>query len=292
MRLFHRVAKVSLTRKASGFVATNPGFFDSIGDTVEITDLRMQFKVSKSLAKEPNKCEITITNLSDHSRGELEKKPIEVQLAAGYDGAPRLLFRGDLRYGPSKLEGTDWTTTIQVADGARAISHARMSKSYKPPIRVSQVLSDVAASMDMVLPPEVEQSSELKQALANGISTHGPTRDILTRLLAPYGYNWSVQNGELQILKDGDVRKGDAILINEAAGLISSPERTVPEKPGAKSELTFQILLYPELAPGQLIKVESRDIDGQFRIQEVEHSGDSWGDGEDSWTSSVKARPL
>lgn len=272
----------------TSFVARNSQFFETTGNAVEIDAMKVSFSVSKSLAKEPNKCTMTLTNLSDATRGVLDRTPVLVTLNAGYDGEARLLFTGDLRFSNTKMEGSDRVTSIEVRDGMRAFAHARVSRSYKPPIRVSQVLSDCAKSMGLSLPPEIEQSTEMKQALADGINTHGVTRDVLTRLLAPYGYSWSIQSGSLIILADGQARKGEALLVNEDMGLIGSPERAAPSKPGAKSPLSFECLLYPELAPGMLVKVESEFVDGVFRIKECTHTGDSHsGD----WKTSVRAEP-
>src|SRR5262249_41134255 len=151
--------------------------------------------------------------------------------------------------------GTEWETKLQIADGQRAYSHARMSKSYQKPISVLTVLQDAAASMGLKLPPEAEQSPDLQQALATGISMHGPTRDVLTKLLAPYGFGWSIQNGRLQILADDQISQATAILIDEEAGMIGSPEHSVPSKPGDPSDMSFDVLLYPEILPGGMVDV-------------------------------------
>lgn len=285
-QLFDWVYKITVVQRPSGFVGSHPQFFERIGDAIEITEMRMKFTVKKSLGKEPNSCKIVITNLSEHTRNELEKKPLGVTLAAGYrDSGARLLFTGDLARSVSTYKGTDWETTLQVHDGGRAYAHARSLLSYKRGVRVEKVISDVAATMGLKLPPEAEQSPELKQALATGISLHGPSRDVLTQVLAPYGYNWSVQNERLQILKDGQLRAGEALLVNQDTGLIGSPQRSVPDKPGGKSELTVESLLYPEVLPGIQIKLESRTFNGEFRPKEVEHEGDTHGD---DWKTKMR----
>jgi hypothetical protein len=287
-RLFRKTWKVVIAAQPTGFVGQNPQFFETLGNAVEIVDMRVAFSVTKNLGKEPNKCSLQLYNLNDHTRGMLERTPVRIWLHGGYDGAARLLFTGDLRFSHTRIDGSDVVTSVEVRDGMRAFAHARMTRSYKPPIRVSQVLGDAAASMGLTLPPEIERSPELKQALATGISMHGPTRDILTRLLAPYGYSWSIQDGTLVVLADGKLRPGEAILVNEATGLVGSPERSVPDKPGARASVSFETLLYPEIAPGMAVKLESRFINGVFRVKEVGHEGDSH-DGE--WKTTVKADP-
>ena len=285
-QLYDWVYRVTVVQQPVGFIGSHPQFFESLGNAIEFTDMRMKFDVKKSLGKEPNSCKIIFSNLSEHTRSELERKPLGVTLAAGYRGSgPRLLFTGDLVRSVSVYRGTDWETTMQVRDGGRAYAYARSNLSYKKGVRVDQVISDVAATMGLKLPIEIDQAPELKQALASGISLHGPTRDVLTRLLAPYGFNWSVQNGRLQVLKDGQLRAGEALLINQDSGLIGSPQRSVPDKPEGKSELTLETLLFPEVMPAQSIQVESRTFNGPFRTKEVTHAGDTHGD---DWKTEVR----
>lgn len=289
LQLFNRTVSLVIARQPAGFVGSNPGYFDSLGNGIEITGQRVQFDIKKNLGKEPNVCTLTVTNLSKESRSLVESRPLYAQLAAGYDGNNRLLFAGNVTFAFSRREGTDWQTKMQIGDGQRAYSHAFLSRSYGKPVSARQVLTDAATSMGLKLPPEIEQSPELAQALATGINTHGPARDILTRLLAQYGYGWSVQNGRLLILADGQVASGSAVLINQQTGMIGSPQHGVPHRPGEPADLTTETLLYPEIVPGNQILLESLAIDGLFKVNDVSHKGDSRGD---DWTTEVKALPL
>lgn len=296
-RLFRKTWRVVVAAQPqSGFVGDNPDFFETTGNALEIASdetgdgCRVSFSIQKTAGKEPNKLTLDLYNLSSNSRDFLDRTPVQVTLQAGYDNAPRLLFVGDLRPGSyTKREGTEIITHLEVRDGMRAFAHARLTRSYKPPIRVYDVLSDCAKSMGLQLPREIEQSVELKQALASGISMRGPTRESLTRLLAPYGYSWSIQSGTLVIVPDGEARQGEAYLINQETGLINFPERATAEKEGQKLPVTWQTLLYPELEPARLAKLESEFINGVFRIKEVTHEGDSHEEG--AWTTSCKGDP-
>lgn len=289
MKLFGRTWKVTIARQPTGFIGSNPQYFEQLGNAIEITALRMQFEVKKNLGREPNTCTIKLHNLAPTTRSELEHGALKATLHAGYDNTPRLLFTGDVRRVWSVRDGQNIITNLQVRDGMRAFAHARMDRSYRPPIEVHRVLADMAKSMGLELPPEIEQSAELRQALANGITTRGPTRDVLTRLLAPYGYGWSVQNGRLLILRDGDLKPGEAFLINTDTGLLGSPERTTPDKPGEPVEIKFDVRLYPELTPGSRTKLESEFLSVTSKIYDLKSVGDSRsGD----WKTSVTGRPV
>jgi hypothetical protein len=253
-RLFKKSFKITTwAAPAPGsFVGANANYFETIGNGLEIVPpLNVEFEIKKTLGKTPNTAKITIYNLAPTTRAELERKPRRMQFAAGYDGIAELLFDGDVRTVYTDSDGPDQKTVVELGDGARAHAHAFITKSYKNKVRVEQVIKDCAASMGLDLPPEVEQSVDLRQALSAGINLHGPTRDVLTRILAPYGYSWSTQNGQLVILRDDQVREGEAILLNQDTGLLDSPKRKDPAKPGKKPpEVTCASLLFPADHPG------------------------------------------
>jgi hypothetical protein len=269
-------------------VYSNPQAF-SLPNATEITDARIQFKIEKSLDSEPNKCELTITNCAETTRVNLTTKPLMIQLDAGYDGNQRKLFLGNLRFGFSELtDDADWETHLQLADGDGAWRYARVNRSYKRGTPVSVLLQDAAKSMGLTIDASVLGSSDLQAQVANGHSLYGATRDELTRLLAPYGYSWSIQDGKLQILTDTQVRSDQARVISEDTGMVYSPQWQVPDKAGKPAMLHLKCQLYPELAPGGRIQVSSRDVNGMFRIEKLSHSGDTHGD---DWLTEIEAKP-
>lgn len=285
---FPRIWKVTAVFQPQGFVANNPQFFERTGNGIEIVATRVSFTVKRNLSKTPNQCEIRLYNLSEHTRRELERLPVQVMLHAGHNGVAKMLSRGDLVRSWSEREGTEIVTTLVVRDGMRAFAHARMNRSYKPPISAAKVLSDAAKSMGLTLPPEIERSAELRQALADGISTKGATRDVLTRLLAPYNYHWSVQNGRLLIVRDEDVAPGEELLISKETGLLGSPKKRAPDKPKAKQEIDFELLVNGDIGPARRVRLRSEFFDVSLKIVEVEHVGDSHGD---EFTTKCTGRP-
>lgn len=293
-RHYRRVYKVTAYRAKpgtpGGFVNTHSDFFEPLPNGIEITKLRVQFKVEKTLDKEPNTCELQISNLAEGTRANLCKKPLIVRVDAGHeeDGGARHLFAGDLRYGWSKQDGTDWVTTLQLADGSRAFQHARVNRSYKAGTSVLTAVRDAARSMGLDLPKDVLVSDDLQRAFASGVQLYGSSADELTRLLAPFGYGWSIQNGRLSVLKDDEVNTNRALVISQDTGLLGSPEFGAPEKDGKPPTLTIRTLLYPQLTPGGMLSVQSKSVNGIFRAERVTHTGDSHGD---DWVTEVEAKP-
>lgn len=288
-RLYNRNARLTLARpRATGA----DGYFTQEANAVEISALRMTFQIEKHLGSEPNKSEITITNLAEVSRSAIERKPLHVRLEAGYDGEYAQLFVGDLRYGSSTLDGVDWMTRLEVGDGDRAYNHARVKRSYKSGVSKSTVLQDIAKSMGLRVPTSLADARELLEQYATGVTLQGPSRAEMDRLLKSSGMSWSVQDGKLQVLRSTDVRSDRAFVVSQDTGMIGSPEYGAPKKPGESPVLSVRMLLAPEVFPGGRILLQSKNksINGTFRVERVVHTGDT--DPRGPWETEVEAKPV
>ena len=62
--------------------------------TLQIEGLRTQFKVKKTLKKDPNECEISVFNLSSAHRAALQVQGTPFVLEAGYGGQLTQVFSG------------------------------------------------------------------------------------------------------------------------------------------------------------------------------------------------------
>lgn len=290
-RLFKRRCRLTVFRASpptTGFVGQHPDYFTPQPNGLIIENLRVRFKIEKSLDSTPNEAEITVTNCNANTRAFMEAKPLVVKLEAGYDDDLKFLFMGDLRNGYSRVVDADWETVLKVADGDRAYRYARASRSYPKGTSVITALRELAATMGLQLPSDVATSPVLQAQFATGRTLHGPARDELTRLLAPYGYHWSTQDGRLQILKDQNAAPGTAFLISQSTGMIKSPEYSVPDKANASATLKTETLLYPELTAGATLQVDSLAISGFFRINKLTHNGDTHGD---DWQTECESTP-
>lgn len=289
LRSFKRVAKVTLFR-------TSTPLFDEEFNVerkdngIEITDLRIEFDVKRDLSKHANSCSIKLTNLNKEARTTLSKKPLSVLLEAGYDGVTRVLYTGDMIYGISTLDGPNWTTLIQCGDGDRVNASARINRSYAGGTPVKDILKDLAKSMGQVLPSNVLGSRDLDTQV-QGYSAYGSAPEQLARLLAAHGYSHSLQNGKLQILRDVETTGGDRdeYLLDEASGILGSPEFGSPPRNGKPPNVTINMLLYPELRPGGRARVRSLAVNASFKIDSVSHRGDTHGS---EWTTSCELKPL
>lgn len=265
---------------------------------LEITELRIQFEIEKTAKKNPNKSTIKIYNLAKATREELEKPDTRCVLYAGYkdgDGA-LLLFQGAVTFAWTKYDLPDIVTEFELGDGAPEIRDTTISVGYDKGVKSTQVLNDVSTKMGT---PLVLAKDLPERIWENGLSYFGSARTLLDKVTKGTGLEWSIQNGDLQVIKQGMVTTRKGIVLSADSGLIGSPERERKSKDGTaevkdtskkKTSVktatkhydgwSVKTLLLPQLNPGDRVKLESRSVDGVFRVQEIKHRGDSSADGD------------
>lgn len=255
---------------------------------VEIDGLRVQFKVEKSLrGKDPNSAEITVWNLSPTSRALLETRAAKVVLRAGYEDSVEQLFVGDVVFGESKHEGPDWQTKILAGDGARARKFARVSRSFRAGAPFASVAKGIALALGVGVGNLPDVLATVSTQYVQGYAAHGPAARELDRVLKSAGYEWSIQDGQLQVLKAGTELRTTVVLDAEH-GLVGSPEVGAGEEKGGPV-LTATSLLQGSLVPGVRLDLRGETVRGLFRVTKVSHDGDTHGA---EWYTKVEGKPL
>jgi hypothetical protein len=292
-RLYKRGVQVTIAR-------VEPGKFFTTTEELAIRDLRVTFDITKATGETPNTAAITVYNFSERTRAELQRKPLQVRLDAGYDGQLSRLFVGDLVWCSHEKQGPDWLTKLQLGDGASAYADARISRSYPRGVNVRDVLNDLVSSMGLSMPDGIGGFSReaLEQGpgasaqdvigqFNRGVALGGPSSREMTKILKRHGMEWSIQDGRLQILADGTgLRPDEVLVVSQDTGMIGSPTFAAPKDDGTPATLTVKTLLRPELTPGGRVAVQSRAINGIFRLVSVKHAGDTHGT---DWTSELEA---
>ena len=285
-RLYKRKARVTVWEPKADT------FFSDVSATnaIVITDLRVTFEIERTGSKHPDTCKATITNASEDTRAVFHRKPVLVRLEAGYDDDIRTLFTGDLLFSASKLDKTDWVTTFQIADGLRSFREGRVAQSFKEGATVLDALKAAAKALQFSIPSNILNDATMQSQFAAGLTLHGPAEKQLTNLLTPYGYNWSIQNNRLVILKQSDTQPGDAIVVDENTGLIGSPETGAPTKDQKIPVTTIKMLLNDRVLPGTKIQLTSRDHNKVLmKVVKLTMTGDTHGG---DFQSTVEAKPL
>jgi hypothetical protein len=258
-------------------------------DTLQIEGLRVQFKIEKSTKKEPNTCDLSITNLSENSRSAMKKRDARVIVRAGYIGRTNQVFSGDARTIDHTQLGPDWVTRVQCGDGERAYTTARTSESFGPGTPVATVLRSLVSALGLPKGSSLARVAEIPGQFTQGYTASGPVRNELDQLLKARGYEWSVQDGELRITKADTPVVGTAILLNTSTGLIGSPSHAAPAKKGKPSILKAKCLLNGSILPGCKVRIQAAGISGDFLVHKLTHTGDTAGS---DWYTELEATAL
>lgn len=284
-RLFRRNVRLTVARPAGDGPS---GYFTQQANAVQIEKHRVVFEVEKTLHGAPNTTSVEVYNLAERTRAAFEESPLFCILEAGHDGEYAVLAAGDLRRARSEYDGTNWVTRLELGEGRRAYLHARVSRSLGPGTEKLTAVRELAAAMGLVVPAGAAQAVELKERFQRGIALHGRASEQLDRIAAGAGFQWSVQDGVLVMLRAGDVRPGEAFVVSQDTGMIGSPVHGSPPTAGGPAPVLVRMLLAAQVRAGGVIQVESIAHRGQFRVEKVRHAGDTEGP---DWTTEVEAKP-
>lgn len=288
--LFGRICKLTIATPVSD--PTN--FKDTTSsEVIEINGgdggMRIQFKVKKTLKKEPNTSEIRVSNLSPDRRASLQKKGVKVLLEAGYkDTGLSRIFSGDVRTVDHVRSGADWETVMQLGDGERAWQFARVNESFAPGTPIANVVKTLAGSLGLDLGNTNDQLKDITGTFDHGYCASGSASRAFDGVMKACRFDWSVQDGALQLLKPGQALSQSIPEISPSSGLVNSPEMGTPQKKGKPTLVKFDALLTP-VKPGAKARLKSERYDGDVRVVSVEFTGDTHGG---DWYSKIAGEVL
>jgi hypothetical protein len=258
---------------------------------------RVQFKAVRSLGKHPNTCELSVTNLSREHRAALQKRHARIRLMAGYVGSSSQLFSGQARSVDNVRRGTEWETKVRCGDGERQYVYGSCSESFAPGTPVADVIRRLArisglgiGNVELALQSAASSKVPVVERYENGFTAYGNTSTALDNAITAAGFEWSIQDGQLQLLRPGAVVAQRPVLLTSDSGLIGSPEHGAPGKKGGPAPLKVRALLMPNLRPGGRVELRTEGIPkASYRISRVEHSGDTSGT---TWYSDMEVEPV
>lgn len=246
---------------------------------------RIVFKATKTWKKTPNTCEIEIYNLSDDLRHAImHAKTPTLKLAAGYGADNNLtqIFYGQTIYAKHEIKPAsgDIVTTISTTDGGEKKQQARVHISFGPGTSTSTVLRRIVQELG-IKPGNIDLAAReidkgiLSNLYASGITISGSAAEELGHVCRSVGYDYSIQDGALQLLKFGTARDQFAIVLDSDSGLVNSP--TIDNK----GVVTGQCLIFKagaglDLTPGRLIEIRSEFLTGQYILARCDFSGDNY----------------
>ena len=264
----------NFNRSASIVIATQSGV------PLNISGLKIVFSVKKTLSTFSNNAHVNIYNLSKKS---LDRIAIENELIlnAGYtDGAgEKLLFKGDIQKISYEHSVPDIITKLQCDDSGLKLREIRGELSRAAGYKALKIIGEI---LDAFSFPTRQHATFTDAEYLHGFSHVGSAREALSKLTDRIGVEWSIQNGEAQLLLKGGVNLTPPIPISALNGMIGSPgllDDARGEWAANKRYSGWKVksLVNPEIEPGGQLDITSNTANGIFRIEEVDHFGDTFG---------------
>lgn len=265
----------------------------SAQQALNVTDLHVSFNVKKTTKPETNSCKVSIWNLNPEQRAKIHTTDGVMTLKAGYaqDTGLEVLYIGDIAFAEHQRQPPDIVTLLEGQDGFKAFSETRVSLSYKDGTGAKQILNDVLKQFNLATRTTVKQilAQIPDSQYVNGFSATGQAKDVLIKVTSKLSLEWSVQNQEIKVIRAGKTDGSTAIVIAPNKGLVGSPTRRRSQDKSGKGFTGWSVttLLQPKIEPGGTVQLESADVPAGslFRVETVEHSGDTHGE---SWETKLE----
>lgn len=271
--------------KGYAYLVVEYALFDRRFDVEDLDGrlLALDFETKMTRSKEPNQGVFNLYNLSASTRLEIETDAKSVRCYAGYDGDAKLIYTGDLVFVNSVKQGVDWMTTLHCGDGFAAFTESVTSKTYASDTEKQIILDQVAKDMGLVVKATKDA---IGGKLTGSLTLDGKSKDQLDILTKDNGAEWSIQDGELNITKNGQPIDDEAIVLRADTGLLEHP--TITDK-----GVNIKAQLNPDIRPGKLIRLEpiavnvtpgqgqiperGRDYSGLYLCQTIQFIGNNYG---------------
>ncbi len=266
------------------------GYFENNGkyDTSQIAQ-QIRFDVSKSSdnKKNSNSASIEVYNLSETTLSKLESEFISCVLEVGYvDDEDKVvllqLVSGNVTEVKTVKSGVDRITQILMGEGYTDLQHIKLNFTVPPGKTRKDILTEVVAQVPGLSLGGIT-GTNLNNPVVDGYPVWGSPKDVLDELASAWKLEWRAANGTIEITEENGLvskNKDLAPLISPSSGLIDIPFYTTASSTKTKGDKTrreglqFKALLNAELKPGQLVRVESKEVNGWYRINSARYTGD------------------
>jgi len=258
--------------------------------------LHIAFKIEKDLTKETNKCTLTLWNVSDETYGKITEADTKVEIYAGYAYTGRVMrvFVGTVTDFEMKSNDNDLEIELKLSDGQIAVRDTMVSLSFPEGTYGTEIIQSIANQMGL---PVIYGADVSLGAYWAGYSFVGAGAEALTEICGAFGVDWSIQNEIIQIVLNGGYAEQNGFVFSADSGLIGSPEKLVRASPKADKETAkkkkrkmtkkaklhkysgwkIKTLMTPSINPADYVKIESRLVNGWFKVEKAAHHGDSEG---------------
>ena len=236
----------------------------------------------------------TVTNLSATSRAGIVKNQVVI-LNAGYEGDVGVLFVGQVASVSHKQNGTDWQTKVTATAALSQWLNAQVNKTYEAGSSAQDIVRDLLNIFGL----EIGMCQLVVNTIyPRGRVCAGKLKDILTEIVVNECKSRLLIRSNQIIINNPADGVNVGYLLTPASGLlmysddsdstaISSPQTSgVDAEKKAEEEKTWkrQCLLNYRLGPGDIVQIQSRELNGRFQIVSGKHKGSPTG----NWITEIE----
>ncbi|WP_131753676.1 phage protein [Burkholderia vietnamiensis] len=224
------------------------------GDALDLSELRIVFRVQRGDLQTPNSARIRVYNVSDDTAQKVEREYSRVVLQAGYEGNYGIIFDGSLvQVRRGRESQTDTYLDITAADGDMAYNFAVVNTTLAAGSTPEDHVKVCTAAMVQFGVGEGYRPDLGGRPLPRGKVMFGMARDYLETVARSTQTLWSIQDGKVQMVPETSYVPGEIPDINYKSGMVGLPEQT-------QNGITVKMLLNPGVKIGRLIKLDNRSI--------------------------------
>lgn len=235
---------------------------------IESPPFDIHFQLRFDNEAEPNVAVIDVFNLSQETINKFNRGQ-NVILNAGYEGDSGTILAGTIDEVSSFWEvgrgsGNERIMRLEVNDALGRWTSTNINKTYKAGIKASQIIRDMLNMFGLEigalqLPNDVNYE--------NGRTFSGTLQTALLQVVSDTGARLHISNGAI-FVQPSDKGERIAFVLGADTGLIESPERIDSEE-GERWRVTS--LLNYRIKPNTIIKIDSINTQGFFRVVKGEH---------------------
>lgn len=236
--------------------------------------LTCEFSIQRNTFASSNQATFRIYNLAEETRNQLYKDKISgtfqpIIFQAGYSSPLPIIFKGNIMEAKSyRAEGSvDFITEITAYDMGFAMQSAWTSQSF--PSGTNQ-----ASVIDYLI-------NDLKKYFVDRGVVSDFSGSTYDRQRSLFGRTWEVlqtekgkgscfiDNGKVNILKDGDAFEGPISIISAETGMLGVPTK-------ADDYVVVDVLFEPQLVCGQLVDLDSKSnprFNARRQVLGIQHTG-------------------
>lgn len=264
------------------------------GVGMDLSKLRVVFRINQSDFETPNTAVIRVYNLSADTAQQVKKEFTQVTLQAGYEnGAFGIIFAGQIKQ--ARIGREDQANTyldIFAADSDQLYNFGMVNTSVaagtSPKDQVGIIAGQMGAKVGTI------QFDTGLQDNIRGKVMFGMARTQLRNLARSSLSTWSLQDGKVTVLPLTGYSSGEAVKLNSQTGMVGLPEQT-------EEGIKITCLLNPKIVIGTQVQIDQSTVqraqvslsptevnqfenafppvtaDGFYYVMVAEHEGDTRG---------------